>query len=297
MPWDDAIVGHVNQFPVPFAHSIAAVARDGRVIWEQGDVTRIFPLASVTKIVTSLATLRAVQSGIVSLATIAGSAPQFHANSRLGSSGALDNGEAMPFTLAHLLSHSSGLAAEGNGMEFRDLPGMRRIYSNQGFDVLGDFMREKTGAATSRWIDREVAAPLGLRSTTVPSSPARSGFGSALDLTVLAEELLEPQLLTPKMASAFSEVALPGLRGILPGYGMQSDNTWGLGVEIEGAKQPHWTPSSASPLTFGHFGMSGSFLWVDPQRGIGAVFLGAEPFGPWHKANWPILGEKILEAA
>ena len=154
MPWDDAIVGHVNQFPVPFAHSIAAVDRDGRVIWEQGDVTRVFPLASVTKIVTSLATLRAVQSGIVSLATIAGSAPQFHANSRLGSSGALDNGEAMPFTLAHLLSHSSGLAAEGNGTEFRDMPGMRRIYSNQGFDVLGDFMREKTGAATSRWIDR-----------------------------------------------------------------------------------------------------------------------------------------------
>ena len=125
MPWDDAIVGHVNQFPVPFAHSIAAVSRDGRVIWEQGDVTRIFPLASVTKIVTSLATLRAVQSGIVSLATIAGSVPQFHANSQLGSGGASDYGEALPFTLAHLLSHSSGLAAEGNGTEFRDMPGMR----------------------------------------------------------------------------------------------------------------------------------------------------------------------------
>ena len=286
----------MNQFPVPFTHAIAAVDSDGRVVWEQGDVTEVFPLASVTKIVTSIATLRAVQSGIVSLATVVGLAPQSDGNVAIRAGGISDGGIGVPFTLAHLLSHSSGLAAEGDGAEFRDLPGMRRIYSNQGFDVLGNFMRENTGAPTSRWIDREVVAPLGLRSTTVPRSPARSGFGTALDLTVLAEEMLEPQLLTPRMASALSQVALPGLRGILPGYGMQRDNTWGLGVEIKGEKRPHWTPPSASPMTFGHFGMSGSFLWVDPSRGIGAVFLGAEPFGAWHKENWPILGEEILQA-
>lgn len=276
----------MSTYPVPFDHSIAAISADGGVIWEQGDVTRVFPLASVTKIITALATLRAVERGQTTLSTVVGFAPDRDPD-RPG----------IPFTVAHLLSHSSGLAAEGSGTEFRDLPGRRRIYSNQGFDVLGRFMRDVTGLKTSRWIDREVAAPLGLQSTTVPSSPARSGFGSAIDLTILAEELMEPQLLSPKMASAMQQVALPGLRGILPGYGMMRDNTWGLGVEIRGLKQPHWTPPRVSPKTFGHFGMSGSFLWVDPQRRVAAVFLGSEPFGPWHKENWPLLGEKILERA
>ena len=271
---------------MPFDHAIAAVDADGRVIWEQGNVAEVFPLASVTKILSSLATLRAVEEGSVALDQVVGQAPGDGARP-----------EGVPFTLAHLLSHSSGLAAEGDGAQFRDLPGRRRVYSNQGFDVLGGFMRKTTGERTSKWVDREVSAPLGLRHTTVPLSPAHSGFSSALDLTVLAEELLQPQLLTPKMSASFHRVALPGLRGVLPGYGMQRRNDWGLGVEIKGHKEPHWTPPSASPATFGHFGMSGSFLWVDPKRNVGAVFLGSEPFGEWHKENWPVLGEEILQAA
>lgn len=279
---------------MPFAHAVAAVDGDGRVVWEQGDVARVFPLASVTKIITSLATLREVERGATSLAEVVGRAPTPQGSAELPARGTGEVGA--PYTVAHLLSHSSGLAAEGDGTAFRDQPGRRRIYSNQGFDVLGYFMEQKTGERTSRWIDREVVAPLGLQSTTVPRSPARSGFGSALDLSVLVEELLQPQLLGSRASRAFTSVALPGLRGILPGYGMQRNNDWGLGVEIKGHKSPHWTPPSASPSTFGHFGMSGSFLWVDPTRDVGAVFLGAEPFGDWHKKNWPLLGEQILQA-
>ncbi len=265
---------------MPFRHAVAAVRPDGEVVWEQGDVTGVFPLASVTKIITALATLRSVEEGAFSLASIVGHSP-----------------DGTPYSLAHLLSHSSGLAAEGGGADFRDEPGRRRIYSNQGFDVLGTFVQEQVGEKTSKWIDRQVIAPLGLRATTVPRSPARSGFGSALDLSVLAEELMEMSLLDPKMYSAFTTVALPGLRGILPGYGMQRNNDWGLGVEVKDGKKPHWTPPSASPKTFGHFGMSGSFLWVDPTRDLAAVFVGEEPFGAWHKENWPVLGERILQAA
>ncbi len=269
-----------NSYPVPFDHAVAAIDARGRVIWEQGDVTRVFPLASVTKIVTALAALRAVEEGMTALAHVVGQAP---------------NGD--PYTVAHLLSHSSGLAAEGGGTDFKESPGRKRIYSNQGFDVLGRHLERVTGATTARWIDSQVARPLGLRSTTVPSSPARSGFGSALDLTLLSEELMDPQLLEGKTYAALTTVALPGLRGILPGYGMQKNNAWGLGVEIKDGKKPHWTPPSAAPSTFGHFGMSGSFLWVEPERQVSAVFLGSEPFGQWHKDNWPALGEQILDAA
>ena len=44
-----------------------------------------------------------------------------------------------------------------------------------------------------------------------------------------------------------------------------SPNDWGLGVELRDAKSPHWTGTRNSSRTFGHFGGSGTFLWVDPE--------------------------------
>ena len=42
-------------------------------------------------------------------------------------------------------------------------------------------------------------------------------------------------------------VAFPGLRGVLPGFGLQDPNDWGLGLEIRGRKAPHWTGARNSP--------------------------------------------------
>ena len=63
-------------------------------------------------------------------------------------------------------------------------------------------------------------------------------------------------------------VQFPGLVGVLPGFGRQEPNDWGLGFELRDGKSPHWTGSRNSPRTFGHFGRSGTFLWVDPEAGL-----------------------------
>ena len=63
-------------------------------------------------------------------------------------------------------------------------------------------------------------------------------------------------------------VQFPGLSGVLPGFGVQRPNDWGLGFEIRDGKSPHWTGFANSPRTFGHFGQTGTFLWVDPDAGI-----------------------------
>ena len=42
-----------------------------------------------------------------------------------------------------------------------------------------------------------------------------------------------------------------------------------------------------SPRTFGHFGGSGTFLWVDPDRGIACAALTTREFGDWAKEAWP----------
>ncbi|MFZ1381924.1 MAG: serine hydrolase domain-containing protein [Scrofimicrobium sp.] len=273
--------GPVTEYPVPFPHAIAAVDGSGSVVWSQGELSRVFPLASVTKILTSLGTMRAIEEGRVDLETQVGRRS--------------DQDE--PYAVRHLLSHSSGLDVEGNGTVFRDAPEHRRIYSNQGFEVLGRHVENSVVAPREEWMRSKVYDPLGLQATQIPGSPARDGIGTVEDLTLLVEEFLAPQVLTPETLAAMTSVVYPGLRGTLPGYGLQQDNTWGLGLEIKGNKSPHWTPPSSSPETFGHFGVSGSYLWVDPQKGIGAVFLGEEPFGQWHKENWPRLGELIMTTA
>ena len=75
---------------------------------------------------------------------------------------------------------------------------------------------------------------------------------------------------------------------------------WGLGFELRDDKAPHWTGSRNSPRTFGHFGGSGTFLWVDPEPGIALGFLGDLPFDDWSddaKRLWPPLSDEVLAEA
>ena len=67
------------------------------------------------------------------------------------------------------------------------------------------------------------------------------------------------------MHAEATTVQFPGLDGVLPGYGVQRPNDWGLGFEIRDSKSPHWTGARNSAATYGHFGQSGSFIWADPE--------------------------------
>ena len=91
-------------------------------------------------------------------------------------------------------------------------------------------------------------------------------------------------------------VAFEGLAGVLPGFGRQDPNDWGLGVEIRGHKHPHWTGDRNSPGTFGHFGRSGAFLWVDPAQQLALGSLTDRPFGPWAARAWPALSDAVIAA-
>ena len=105
-----------------------------------------------------------------------------------------------------------------------------------------------------------------------------------------------PTLLLPKVVELASTVAFPGLGGVLPGFGRQEPNDWGLGCEIRDHKQPHWTAPDNSPATFGHFGQSGSFIWVDPAAQLACVSLSDTAFGPWAAERWPRLSAAVLQA-
>jgi CubicO group peptidase (beta-lactamase class C family) len=134
-----------------------------------------------------------------------------------------------------------------------------------------------------------------MHDTLLEGSHAHGARGPVWDLARLGRELLEPRLVPALMPEA-TRTAFPGLAGVLPGFGRQNPNDWGLGFEIRDGKSPHWTGARSSPRTFGHFGQSGTFLWVDPDAGAAAVVLTDRDFGPWAIEAWPVWTDGVLAA-
>ena len=245
----------------------AAAGVTGRIEATHGDVDRRVPWASVTKLASAVAMLVAAEEGLVDL----------------------DEPAGLPgATFRHLLAHASGLPFDEGPPVAR--PGSRRIYSNQGFDVAAALVAERAGMAFAEYFGA-VWEGTGI----VLDGPASSGASGTLhDLLALARELQEPRRIAPETLAEACSVQFPGLEGVLPGFGRQAPNDWGLGLELRDAKSPHWTGARNSPRTFGHFGRSGTFLWVDPDAGLALGFLGDRPFGGWAAEAWPQLADAVL---
>ena len=239
----------------------------------RGPTDQEFRWASVTKVLTAWATLVAVQDG------------HLHLDEPAGPEGS---------TVRHLLAHASGLAPEPGGPT--SAVERRRVYSNQGFEVLADRVAERVGEPFVDHLQIEVLDPLKMTGTRLDGSPAHGAHGPLADLLALGRELLAPTLLDEPLASEVATVQFPDLSGVLPGYGRQDDNAWGLGVEIRDGKSPHWTGPSQPPTTFGHFGQSGSFLWVDRDAGVAAGCLGDRDFDEWALEAWAPFNEQLWTA-
>ncbi len=234
-----------------------------------GPADRVFELASVTKLLVAYGVLVAVEEGAIEL------------DQPAGPPGA---------TVRHLLAHASGLAFDADTVQAE--PGVKRIYSSAGYEVLAEFVAAHTDIAFPEYLRQAVFEPLGMSSSEL-AGPAGHGARSTLaDLTRFARELLEPRLISS--LGAATGVQFPELSGILPGYGMQRPNDWGLGFELRDGKSPHWTGSRNSARTFGHFGQAGTFLWVDPDLRLGCVVLTDRQFGDWAKPLWPALSDALV---
>ena len=263
----NAALAAVADWPVDRA--AVGVTSASATLASTGPVDAPFPLASVTKLLTAMAVLVAVEEETLRLDDPAG--PE-------GS------------TVAHLLAHASGLGPEG-GVLAR--VGAKRIYSNAGFQILGELLAERSEMPFEDYVTEGVLRPLGMAGTTM-GHPAYGAMAPAGDLLRLGRELLSPRLLSEAALARATAVAFPGLGGVVPGFGRQSPNDWGLGFEVRDDKSPHWTGSRNSPRTFGHFGRSGTFLWVDPDAGLACACVTNRDFGAWAAEAWPALSDQVL---
>lgn len=262
----------IADWPVPAA--AAAVVGTSGVLATHGDIDAPFVLASVTKPLVARGVQVAIEEGAVELNTPAG--PE-------GS------------TVRHLLAHASGLAMLDDKVLAK--PGTRRIYSNYGFRVLAETVEEAAGIDFGQYLREAVFEPLGMASSRLEGGAQTAGYGAVstvADLVSFAGDLLIPATVSPQMHEESISVAFPGLNGVLPGYGAQRPNDWGLGFEIRDTKTPHWTGSQNSAFTFGHFGQSGTLIWVDPSVGLALVVLTNRDFGDWAHPLWPAVSDEVL---
>ena len=248
------------------------VTRADGAVATHGAIEEVMALASVTKPLAAYAVLVAVDQGRVDL-----------------DADVDDQGR----TVRHLLAHASGLPPEEGGPI--TAPEKRRIYSNWGFELLGEHVGAAVRRPFAEWLRTQVLVPLAMHNTTLDGSPAKDGWSTLADLLRFARELLRPTLLDPELAAALPTPQWPDLDGVLPGYGRQEPNPWGLGFEVRDGKDPHWTDASFPEATYGHFGQSGSFLWVAPDDGCAAAFLCDEPFGSWAVEGWPAVTATQLQ--
>ncbi|MEU3858138.1 serine hydrolase domain-containing protein [Streptomyces sp. NPDC028722] len=171
---------------------VAAVVRNGQTVWHGArtsvdghgpDGTVQYRIGSLTKIFTAVLVMRLRDEGALDL----GDPLERH----LPGTGV---GEA---TIAELLAHTAGLAAESPGPWWERTPGALRPelsdvlgdqpllhpvgrrfhYSNPGYTVLGALVEEVRGASWEKVLRDEVLEPLGLHRTSAqPRAPHAGGW-------------------------------------------------------------------------------------------------------------------------
>jgi CubicO group peptidase (beta-lactamase class C family) len=228
----------------------AGVVRAGRIVDTHGP--RDVPLrwASVTKLLTGLAALVAVEEGVVELDE----------------------------RLRRLLSHAGE---------------RRRQYTNEAFDEAAELVAAGAEMPFADYLREAVLVPLGLQGS-LRGSPASEYIGPLDDVLALGRELLAPTLIAQETLDEATTVQFPGLAGVLPSWGRHEPNDWGLAFELRDHKSPHWTSAHNSPKTFGHFGRSGTFLWVDPELGAACGVLTNRDFGDWAIEAWPRFNDAVV---
>ncbi|MEY3618531.1 MAG: hypothetical protein RL726_1229 [Actinomycetota bacterium] len=265
------VLAVIDSWPVP--HAAAAVVH-GTSIISRGDTSHRFRLASISKVITAWACLIAVEEGSVAL------------NDPVGPPGS---------TLRHCLAHAAGYGFDTPntiiGVE------KRRVYSNTGIERAAQHVSERSGIPFADYVREAIFEPLGMLDTSLKSSAAYGVWSTVDDMCRFVRELMHPRLITADTGQLVRTIQFPNLGGVIPGLGSFSPNPWGIGAEIRGEKSPHWTGTTNSPSTFGHFGGSGTMMWIDPRIDTALIALTDRDFDEWAPealVAWRSLSDEVV---
>jgi CubicO group peptidase (beta-lactamase class C family) len=288
---------------------VGAVVRDGVQVWcgsrsmmedHEPDGDTQYRIGSLTKTFVAVLIMRLRAEGLLDLADPVGKY--------------LDLGEPGSATIAQLLSHTAGLAAESRGPWWERTPGELRPslgdifgerpqplpagrqfhYSNPGFALLGALVGQLRGHSWDEAAHREILTPLGMTRTTLRAqAPHAGGFAVHPWAEVMQPEPAEHTGLMAPAGDLWSTAddlcrlaafLLAGDERVLPAAALEEMRTpaaptsseagYGFGVQI--LKRQDRT-------LFGHTGSMPGFVatvWVSPADDVGAVALANATAGP-----------------
>ena len=194
-------------------------------------------------------------------------------------------------TLRHLLAHASGLPFEAGAPIAQ--PGTRRIYSNYGFEVAAALVAER---AEMPFADYFAVGVGGNRRRAATARRARASKDRSTDLLALARELPGADAhRAPRRSPRRARCSSPGSSACCPASAVRSRTTGASASSSATGSRRTGPDRGTRRLTFGHFGRSGTFLWVDPEAGIALACLTDLDFGDWAVDAWPRLADAVLE--
>jgi CubicO group peptidase (beta-lactamase class C family) len=284
---------------------VAGLVRDGRTVWTAGrgelpdgvDPAAVqYRVGSITKTFTAVLVLRLRDEGLLDLGDPVG----VH----------LDTPHAAGATVAQLLAHAGGLAAEARGPWWERTPGdlrpeladvfgprpvphpagRRYHYSNPGYALLGALVEKLRGAPWGEVLRREVLAPLGLsRTTLLPEAPHAAGWAVHPHADVRQPE---PVVDTGRMGPAgqlwstvrdlcaFAAFLLDGHDEVLAPATLAEMRAPAVAPEAAAWDNAYGLGVQIARregrLRYGHGGSMPGFvsgLWTDPGERLGAVYL------------------------
>jgi len=324
----DAIDAWVGDDGVP-AVAAAVVDRSGiRELRVAGaaDEASLFALASLTKPLVALAVLVAAEEGAIDLDAPVGE--HLRAYRRPATE---------TITARHLLSHASGLPESARGQDALEVdpqwpPAQRRVYSNEGYHVLGALLEAATRVDHRTYVSEAVFdaggidafMPLadaqasralevrepglsrpGVELFNAPQWRRRGNAAGGAFATVAAYAEVVRWLLAAAGPIAVEthadlrSVQWPGLDGGLESFPKLHCPDWGLGVNVRGHGSPHWCGDAVSASTLSHFGASGTLMWADLEADRGLVCLANRgTYSGWmlRPARWADLTRAVIES-
>jgi beta-glucosidase-like glycosyl hydrolase/CubicO group peptidase (beta-lactamase class C family) len=310
-------------FDSTFPGGTVAVVKDGVIAYSKAygyhtydklkkvQFSDVYDLASLTKVVaTTTSVMKLISEGKIDLDDkVSEYIPEFK------------QGEKSAVTIRHLLLHNSGLPAFRVYVDriqdpavlmqaikeepLINKPGEKYVYSDLGFILLGEIVKQVSGRSLDSYVRRELYYPMGMSSSFF--NPARVGtwysrrippteidtvfrdqlvqgvvhderayyldgvaghaglFSNAYDLAVWAQMLM-------------NEGAYGGVQFLEPDIvrkfvRRQSDTSTralGFDTKSEGFSSAGQLTSST---TFGHTGFTGTSVWIDPERNLAIILL------------------------
>ena len=199
-------------------------------------------------------------------------------------------------------------------------PGRGVQYQSMGFAILGEVIARVSGQGCADWLNSQVIGPLGLESTRLGASDdwfdgERPMVDRIAEIRTPPEQegvdwnwnqrywrqLGAPWgglLTTPRELAVIGRMMLEGGRGVISPASVSAATCnqlsamadvpeadrrckpWGLGWRL------NWPATSANfgdllgPATYGHWGATGTLMWIDPDRDTVCVILTTEPQEP-----------------